>query len=34
MPGTRNRRDPLLAAALNNFTQRGYDATPIPHPAP
>ena len=29
MPGTRNRRDILLAAALNSFTQRGYDATSV-----
>ena len=29
MPGTRNRRDTLLAAALNSFTQRGYDATSV-----
>jgi AcrR family transcriptional regulator len=27
--GTRNRRDVLLAAALNGFTQRGYDATSV-----
>ena len=26
MPGTRNRRDTLLAAALDSFTRRGYDA--------
>jgi AcrR family transcriptional regulator len=29
MPGTRNRRDALLAAALEGFTHRGYDATSI-----
>ena len=29
MPGTRNRRDTLLTAALNSFTQRGYDATSV-----
>ncbi len=29
MPGTRNRRDTLLTAALNGFTQRGYDATSV-----
>jgi AcrR family transcriptional regulator len=29
VPGTRNRRDTLLAAALNSFTQRGYDATSV-----
>ena len=29
MPGTRNRRDALLAAALAGFTQRGYDATSV-----
>jgi AcrR family transcriptional regulator len=27
--GTRNRRDVLLAAALNGFTQRGYDGTSV-----
>ena len=29
MPGTRNRRDTLLTAALNGFTQRGYNATSV-----
>jgi AcrR family transcriptional regulator len=29
VPGTRNRRDVLLAAALDSFTQRGYDATSV-----
>ena len=29
MAGTRNRRDVLLGAALNGFTQRGYDATSV-----
>ena len=29
MPGTRNRRDILLTAALDGFTQRGYDATSV-----
>jgi AcrR family transcriptional regulator len=29
VPGTRNRRDTLLTAALNGFTQRGYDATSV-----
>ena len=29
MPGTRNRRDTLLAAALDSFTRRGYDATSV-----
>jgi len=29
MPGTRNRRDTLLTAALDSFTQRGYDATSV-----
>ena len=29
MPGTRNRRDTLLTAALDGFTQRGYDATSV-----
>ena len=29
MPGARNRRDTLLAAALNSFTRRGYDATSV-----
>jgi len=27
--GTRNRRDAVLAAALDGFTQRGYDATSV-----
>ncbi len=29
MPGTRNRRDTLLTAALHGFTRRGYDATSV-----
>ena len=29
MVGTRNRRDVLLRAALDGFTQRGYDATSV-----
>ena len=29
MPRARNRRDVLLAAALDRFTQRGYDATSV-----
>jgi AcrR family transcriptional regulator len=29
MPSTRNRRDALLAAALEGFTHRGYDATSV-----
>ena len=29
MPATRNRRDVLLAAALDGFTQRGYAATSV-----
>jgi len=29
VPGTRNRRDTLLAAALDGFTRRGYDATSV-----
>ena len=29
MPGTRNRRDTLLTAALDGFTRRGYDATSV-----
>jgi AcrR family transcriptional regulator len=29
VPSTRNRRDALLAAALDGFTQRGYDATSV-----
>ena len=29
MPGARNRRDTVLAAALNGFTSRGYDATSV-----
>ena len=29
MAGTRNRRDVLLRAALDGFTQRGYDATSV-----
>ncbi len=29
MVGTRNRRDAILAAALDGFTQRGYDATSV-----
>ena len=29
MPGTRNRRDILLTAALDGFTRRGYDATSV-----
>jgi AcrR family transcriptional regulator len=29
VPGTRNRRDTLLTAALDGFTQRGYDATSV-----
>jgi AcrR family transcriptional regulator len=29
MPSTRNRRDALLAAALDGFTHRGYDATSV-----
>jgi AcrR family transcriptional regulator len=29
MPGARNRRDTVLAAALDGFTSRGYDATSV-----
>ena len=29
VPGTRNRRDALLTAALDGFTRRGYDATSV-----
>jgi AcrR family transcriptional regulator len=29
VPGTRNRRDALLTAALAGFTQRGYDGTSV-----
>ena len=29
MPGARNRRATLLAAALDGFTRRGYDATSV-----
>ena len=29
MPGPRNRRDVLLRAALDGFTQRGYDGTTV-----
>ena len=29
MPGTRNRRDVLLSAALQGFAERGYHATSV-----
>jgi AcrR family transcriptional regulator len=29
VPGTRNRRDALLTAALDGFTRRGYEATSV-----